>query len=51
MYRVYQAQDIPDNLRGGNNKIRHSTSGVYCALKLFGKTKSCYGPLLTLHLS
>lgn len=51
MYHVYQAQGIPDNLMEGNDKIRHSTSGVYCALKLFGKAKSCYGPLPTLHLS
>lgn len=51
MYRVYQAQGTPDNLRGSNNKIRHSTSRVYCALKLFGKAKLCYSPLPTLHLS
>lgn len=33
-----EAQDISDNLMEGDNKMKHSTSGVNCALKLFGKS-------------
>lgn len=39
-----EAQDTPDNLSGGDNKMKCSTSGVYCVLKLFGKVKSYDSP-------
>lgn len=50
-----EAQDISDNFMEGDNKIKHSTSGVNCALKLFEKSTAtvhneCILPSLRLSL-
>lgn len=39
-----EAWDISDNLMKGDNEMKHSTSGVYCVLNLFGKAKSWHSP-------
>lgn len=42
-----EAQDISDNLKEGDNEMKHSTSGFYYVLKLFGKAKSWHSPQWT----